>query len=82
MIFTYIAGVNLDQLWEIFRRFRGIHLAERQKTPLETVINCFEAILKVLGKHRGSEWSYSRYCDFHLYNRSEFGSIMGDFQTF
>ena len=55
MIFTYIIGVNLDQLWEIFRRSRGINIAKRQKTPLETIPNYFEAILKVLGETRGSE---------------------------
>ena len=57
MIFTYITAVNLDQLWEIFRRFRGINRAERRQTPLETIIHCFEAILKVLGEASGTEQS-------------------------
>ena len=55
LIFTYITGVNLDQLWEIFRRFRGSEPSRERKTPLETVINCFEAILTVLGQSRGSD---------------------------
>ena len=67
MIFAYITAVNLDQLWEIFSRFREYKPSRERKTPLETVINGFEAILKVLGQPRGSEWSYSRYRDFHLY---------------
>ena len=60
MILAYIIAMNLGQLWEIFRRFRGINLTERRKTPLEAVINCFEAILKLLAQPCGSEWSYSR----------------------
>ena len=67
MIFTYITGVNLDQLWEIFRPFRGINLAERRKTPLETATNYFEAILKVSGQTRGIEQRYSRVSIFQLY---------------
>ena len=54
MILAFIIAMILSQLWEIFRRFRGINLTERRKTPLEAVINCFEAILKVLGELRGS----------------------------
>ena len=57
VIFTYITGVNLDQLWEIFRRFRGYKPSRERKIPLETVIDCFEAILKVLGQTRGTERS-------------------------
>ena len=57
MIFTYITGLNLDQLWEIFSRFRRYKPSRERKTPLETVINCFEAILKVLGETRGTELS-------------------------
>ena len=57
IIFTYLTAVNLDQLWEIFRRFRGYKPSRERKTPLETVINCFEAILKVLGQTRGTERS-------------------------
>ena len=47
MILAYIIAVNLGQLWEIFRRFRGINLAERRKTPLETGKNYLEAILNL-----------------------------------
>ena len=57
VIFTYIIGVNLDQVWDIFRRFRGHKPSRDWKTPPKTVINCFEAILKVLGEARGTERS-------------------------
>ena len=55
VILVYIIAVNLDQLWEIFRCFRGYKPSREAKTPLEAVTNYLEAILKVSRQTRGIE---------------------------
>ena len=61
---------------DFFDVLGGLQPAKTRKTCSKTVRNHLEAILKVLGQHSGSEWSFIRFPDFHLYNSSEFGSIM------
>ena len=70
---------NLGQSWKIFRCFESLQIAQSLQKSLETVAHYLEAILKVSGQTRVSEWRSSGFHDFRLYNSSTFGSIMWDF---
>ena len=45
VIFAYTTGVIWVNYGRVVRRFRGYKPSRERKTHLETVINCFEAIL-------------------------------------